>query len=119
MVYQVWFVSVFGTFKSSKVASQNFSGWGSGGVGLIVILGLCQLNCNCTCLLELSLAILSPDHECKIRPFSDLFSSKSQILIKKKNLRNSDYLGLLGRDLDPSGISQLLQTNFKLYPILQ
>ena len=106
MVYQVWFVSVFGTFKSSKVASQNFSGRGSGGVGLIVILGLCQLNCNCTYLLELSLAILSPDHECKIRPFSDLFSSKSQ----------------MGRDLDSRGISQLfkvLQTMFLYYQILQ
>ena len=42
--------------------------------------------------------------QCKIRPFSDLFSSKSQIL--NKNPRNSDYLGILGRDLDSTGISK-------------
>ena len=40
--------------------------------------------------------------QCKIRPFSDLFSSKSKIW--NKNLRNSDYLGIFGRDLDSSGI---------------
>ena len=46
---------------------------------------------------------ISRDVEWKIRPFSDLFSSKSQIL--NKNPRNSDQLGILGRDLDFSGIS--------------
>ena len=48
-----------------------------------------------------------PNFEFKNRPISDLFSSKSPIL--NKNPKYSDYLGLLGRDLDSSHIFQLFK----------
>ena len=56
----------------------------------------------------------------KKRPILDLFASESQIL--NKSPKYSDDLGILGRYLDSSGISnvsQVLPTMFLYYPILQ
>ena len=60
------------------------------------------------------------DFEFYKRPILDLFASESQIL--NKSPKYSDDLGILGRYLDSSGISnvsKVLQTMFLYYPILQ
>ena len=61
-----------------------------------------------------------PTFEWKSRPIPDLFPSKSQIL--NKSPKYSDFLGIMWRDFDSSGIFQLfkgLLTMFLYYSILQ